>query len=252
MSAVRASCSAPASARPSSAVDACVPLMSASPSFGASVAADSPARASAAAPGSRPDSCHASPSPTRTSARCASGARSPLAPTEPRDGTTGWTPLVQQRDQQFERLDADAGEPLRQHVGAQRHHRAHDGHRQRFADAGRVTAQQVQLQLRQRVGGNRDLGEVAEPGVDAVGRRRRAARTRRPRPARRDARPRRIGQRTPARSRGRWRRARQASASCRREKSQPRRAQDHTVMLARRIRTLIANRQLNRGQVAVR
>ena len=35
MSAARASRSAPASARPSSAVDGCVPLISASPSFGA-------------------------------------------------------------------------------------------------------------------------------------------------------------------------------------------------------------------------
>jgi hypothetical protein len=33
-------------------------------------------------------------SPMSTSARCASGARSPLAPTEPREGTSGVTPLL--------------------------------------------------------------------------------------------------------------------------------------------------------------
>ena len=39
--------------------------------------------------GSRLPSTKTSPSPISASARCASGARSPLAPTEPRDGTTG-------------------------------------------------------------------------------------------------------------------------------------------------------------------
>ena len=145
--------------------------MSASPSFGASVAGGRPARASAAAPGSPRRSCQASPSPISTSARCASGARSPLAPTDPRDGTTGCTRAVEQLDQQLERLEPDAGEALRQHVGAQRHRRAHDRHRQRLADARGVAAQQVHLQLRQRLGGNLHFGEVAEAGVDAVGRR---------------------------------------------------------------------------------
>ena len=113
----------PASARPRSAVEACVPLMSASPSLGASVHRRRGRRArSAAAPGSGAPSCHASPSPIRTSARWASGARSPLAPTDPRDGTTGCTPLVEQLQQPFERLEPNPREPLRQHVGAQRQH----------------------------------------------------------------------------------------------------------------------------------
>ena len=70
----------------------CVPLISESPSFGASATGSSPARSSASAPGRRSPSNHASPSPTSGSARCASGARSPLAPTEPRAGTYGRTP----------------------------------------------------------------------------------------------------------------------------------------------------------------
>ena len=44
---------------------------------------------------------------------------------------------VQQRDQRLERLDADAGEPFRQHVGAQRHRRAHGADRQRIAERRR-------------------------------------------------------------------------------------------------------------------
>src|SRR5262249_42729079 len=75
------------------AADACVPLISASPSFGPRSAGRRPARASAAAPSSAAGSSPtvARPSPISTSDRCASGARSPLAPTEPRLGTTGCT-----------------------------------------------------------------------------------------------------------------------------------------------------------------
>ena len=175
-------CSAPASASASTAVDGCVPLISASPSFGPSVTGCRPARAAPrrrdASRGSRPgDSAlalrrlpSASPSPISTSARCASGARSPLAPTDPRDGTSGCTPRVEQRDQRVERLEPDAGEALRQHVRAQRHRRAHGADRQRLADAGRVAAQQVELQRFERVGRDLDVGERAEAGVDAVGR----------------------------------------------------------------------------------
>ena len=49
-----------------------------------------------------------------------------------------------------ERLEANAGEPLGQHVGAQRHRRAHGAHRQRVADAGGVAAQQIELQRAER------------------------------------------------------------------------------------------------------
>ena len=75
------------------AVDGCVPLMSASPSFGPSVIGVRPAARERVAPGARavPSASSASPSPMSTSARCASGARSPLAPTDPRDGTRGCT-----------------------------------------------------------------------------------------------------------------------------------------------------------------
>ena len=70
----------------------CVPLTSESPSFAANRTGSRPTRARASAPARRSPSTHASPSPTSGSARCASGARSPEAPTEPRLGTTGSTP----------------------------------------------------------------------------------------------------------------------------------------------------------------
>ena len=52
-----------------------------------------------------------------------------------------------ERQQGVDRGDADAGVTARQHVGAQQHHRAHDAHVERRADAGRVAAQQVDLEL---------------------------------------------------------------------------------------------------------
>ena len=79
----------PASA---SAVDTCVPLMSASPSFATSTTGVSPARARAAPPVIRSPFNMASPWPIITAAIWASGARSPEAPTDPFSGITGRTP----------------------------------------------------------------------------------------------------------------------------------------------------------------
>ena len=73
--------------------------------------------------------------------------------------------------QRLERLEADAGEPLRQHVRAQRDQRAHDRHRQRFADARGVAADEIELERGEIAGGNRDVRQRAESGVDAVDRR---------------------------------------------------------------------------------
>ena len=75
-----------------SAVENCVPLISASPSLAPSVTGASPARASASAPGRRSPPTRASPWPIITAAMCASGARSPEAPTLPCSGITGVTP----------------------------------------------------------------------------------------------------------------------------------------------------------------
>ncbi len=85
---------APNSPASAHAVENCVPLMSASPSFAASAMGARPAARSAAAPGSTAPPTSASPSPSITAAMCASGARSPLAPTDPWTGTTGTTPAA--------------------------------------------------------------------------------------------------------------------------------------------------------------
>ena len=66
--------------------------MSASPSLALSSTGVSPAAASASAPGISRPSKNAQPSPSITAAICASGARSPEAPTEPCAGIIGVTP----------------------------------------------------------------------------------------------------------------------------------------------------------------
>ncbi len=75
-----------------SAVDTWVPFRSASPSFGPSTTGARPAAFNASRPGIVRPSKRASPSPISTAERCASGARSPDAPTEPCAGIEGTTP----------------------------------------------------------------------------------------------------------------------------------------------------------------
>src|SRR5260370_428636 len=95
MSAVRKRISASAHASASMPSIPSVPLMSESPSLVSSLRALRPAARSAGAAGfGSPSPDIASPSPTRTSATCPSGARSPPPPTAPQRRTTGVTPPV--------------------------------------------------------------------------------------------------------------------------------------------------------------
>src|SRR5919201_1717682 len=94
MSAALASRRARTSPSAANAVMNCVPLTSESPSFAWSRTGSRPTDASASLPGIRSPSTDASPSPTSGRARCARGARSPLAPTDPRLGTCGRRPRL--------------------------------------------------------------------------------------------------------------------------------------------------------------
>ena len=212
ISAARASRSAPASARPSSAVDGCVPLMSARPSFGASDAGARPARASALAPGSRvavvPGFAFADQH-QRRDAPAARGRR--WRPTDPRDGTTGWTRWLSSASSSSSVSTRMPENPLASTFARSAIVARTTGIGQRLADAGGMAAQQIELQLGERLVRDADVGEVAEAGVDAVDRRvalarpasttSRAARTRAAR---------RVGSATPAPRRTRSRRDRRA------------------------------------------
>ncbi len=91
----------------------------------------------------------ASPSPIAASARCASGARSPLAPTLPFSGITGVTPFSSIAISVSITSGRAPLNPAREHVCAQQQHRARFIFRQRITQTARVTAHQVQLQLQQ-------------------------------------------------------------------------------------------------------
>ncbi len=80
--------------RNASAVETCVPFSNASPSLGSSTSGATPAWASAACAERNSPLTRACPSPSSSNARCASGARSPLAPTEPFSGIQGMTPAL--------------------------------------------------------------------------------------------------------------------------------------------------------------
>ena len=169
MSAARASRRARTSASAAIAVMNCVPLMSESPSFAVRRTGESPARASASPPASNSPSNHASPSPTSGRARCASGARSPLAPTEPRAGTRGSTPRPSAARRSSTVATSCAGIPLCQRVGAQQHRGAGHVGRIGLTDAAGVAAEQPQLELVHLVVRDGLGDEPPKAGVDAVG-----------------------------------------------------------------------------------
>ena len=146
-----------------------VPLMRARPSLARSVTGARPARASASAVGSTPPSAaHTSPSPISASAQWLSGARSPLAPSEPCSRTTGVMPCVQQRELQVDDLRAGARVAHRQAAGPQEQHRPHHLGLDRVAHAGGVRAHQRDLQLGGALGRDDRVGQRAEAGGDAV------------------------------------------------------------------------------------
>ena len=192
------------SASAPTAVCACVPLMSASPSFGSSTTGASPAgRQRRAAVGH--GAADARPRPRRSArARGAtSGARSPLAPTLPCSGIARVHARVQHR-----RAAARRARAARPSARARARWRAAAAWRapravgSSGADARRVAPHEVHLQLPQPLGRDRDVGELAEPGRDAVDHRAAGerARPRRARVARMCARPRgRAGPRAVAR-----------------------------------------------------
>ncbi len=162
----------PASARASTAVEACVPLISASPSFGPRLTGERPAFASAAAPGNLPVAVpgeafadederevrerargRRSRRPSRGSARrgctprfSASSSASSVSsrmPEKPRASTLARSAIIART------VRTGSGSP----------------------DAGRVAPEQVQLQALEVAARDLHLGERPEPGVDAVDRR---------------------------------------------------------------------------------
>jgi hypothetical protein len=79
-------------------------------------------------------------------------------------------PGVEHRQERVHQLRADAAGRSQKHVGPKQHEGPDDRAWQRSAYPGRMTADQVDLKLVELVGGDADVGELSEAGVDAVDR----------------------------------------------------------------------------------
>ena len=149
-----------------------VPLISASPSLAASSSGVEPGRGAArrrAVTGS-PSWPSTQPSPSSTSAQCASGARSPEAPSEPCSGTHGVMSWLSRSTRACGDQRPDPGAAQGERADPQQHHRPDHLARHRRADPGGVRADQRVLQLGPPLRGDERVGERAEPGGDAVDR----------------------------------------------------------------------------------
>ncbi len=161
----RSAAKRPASA---SAVETCVPLSSASPSLGPSTTGCSPASPSASRAATTRPEIRASPSPISTAARCASGARSPDAPTDPCDGYARDDAGVAQRHQRLDHRPAHAGVAARERRRLQGDDQPHRRVVEQSAGPRRMRQDQRALQLGQPGVVDAGAGEQSESRVDAI------------------------------------------------------------------------------------
>ena len=195
-SAVRVSRATRSAARMPIASIPCVPFTRARPSLASSRMGSSPARAMAGAAGSTPPSgASTSPWPISGSARFASGARSPDAPSEPCSGTAGIDVLVEHLDHQIDQGRTHARVAEREDVRTQQEHRARLLSRERATHGGRVRAHDAVLQLGRLRGIDPYVGERSESRRDAVDRGARIDRALDDRPGGHHALPRAAGER---------------------------------------------------------
>ncbi len=100
----------------------------------------------------------------------ARGARSPLAPTLPRDGMMGVMWWLRRSHKRSRDLGPNAGEAFRQDVGTDEHHAANDGFGERLADAGAMGADQIDLHLLDFTRIETDIRQQSNAGVEGIDR----------------------------------------------------------------------------------
>ena len=113
------------------------------------------------------------------SARCASGARSPLAPTLPCSGIGGQSPAFSIATSVSASTARAPEYPFAMHVRAEQHHRARLALGEQRPDAGRVAAHEVDLQLGEPVAAGSRSRTACRSRSSRRTRRRRSRRARR-------------------------------------------------------------------------
>ena len=148
----------------------CVPLRRASPSLAPSSSGARPAALRASAPDIGPAGVSAVPSPISTAARWARGARSPLAPTLPRDGMTGWTDSLSMPHSSSASCGRTPERPIARALARSRSIARTTSTGKWLADTRGVRPDEVALELRHLLRLDPNVGEVAEAGGHAVDR----------------------------------------------------------------------------------
>ena len=152
------------------AVETCVPLISARPSLACNLMGCNPALRKPSAAGTLVPLTRTWPIPSSVALKCARGARSPEAPTDPCAGIIGIDLMLEQRQQGIDQPHRDAGMAARQRIDLERENQPHDGIGKRIAHAGRVRQQQIPLQQLELLVGDARLRQQSESRIDAVGR----------------------------------------------------------------------------------
>jgi hypothetical protein len=156
-------CGAPRTAGQRQAVENCVPLISARPSLGPARHRREPGLGQRVGAGRRSPPISASPSPIIAAAICASGARSPDAPTEPCAGITGVTPARSMSSISAITVPAHARGAAPEREQLERHHQPHVAAGQRLADAAAMRQDQVALQRGRVLRAIRTLASLPKP-----------------------------------------------------------------------------------------
>ena len=146
----------------------CVPFRSARPSFAARISGSSPTSRRATSAGITWPCSSTWPRPISGSARCASGARSPDAPTDPWAGTTGWTPRSRNARSRSTTSGGSRYGRARACSPAAASIARTTSRGQSAPDARSVAHQEVLLEPRGVGRRDEPRREVAEPGRDAV------------------------------------------------------------------------------------
>ena len=161
--------SAPKSPASASAVETCVPLISARPSLACNLMGCNPALRSPSAAGTlAPSHAHVADAEQRR-AQVRQGRQVPRCTHRTLRRNHRINLMLEQREQGIHQPRGDAGVAAGQCIDLERENQPHHGVGKRIAHARRVRQQQIPLQQLELLVGYAGLREQSESGIDAVG-----------------------------------------------------------------------------------